>query len=128
MTKRIAAEEEIPQHFLAKILQQLVREGLLRSSKGPRGGFALRVPAEEIRLLDIVGALDGLAEYQRCVCGRGKCSDGAPCVLHGSWKTLRSRILHFLGGNTIADLAKTARQKRRSIGKQRRRRSSAAQG
>jgi len=61
MVKNIAEQEDIPAHFLAKILQQLARKGLLRSSKGPTGGFALRVDPAEIRLLDIVEALDGLA-------------------------------------------------------------------
>jgi len=49
MVKNIAEQEEIPAHFLAKILQQLARKGLLRSSKGPTGGFALRVDPSEIR-------------------------------------------------------------------------------
>ena len=42
MVKNIAEQEDIPAHFLAKILQQLARKGLLRSSKGPTGGFSLR--------------------------------------------------------------------------------------
>jgi len=120
MVKQIAAEEEIPSHFLAKILQQLARKGLLRSSKGPTGGFTLRVPADEIRLVDIVEALDGLGEYQKCTSGLAECSDDMPCALHDSWKALRSRIMDYLGRNTIADLAKTLEQKRRLLGKQRR--------
>jgi Rrf2 family protein len=120
MVKQIAAEEEIPSHFLAKILQQLARKGLLRSSKGPTGGFALRVPPDEIRLVDIVEALDGLADYQKCASGLAECSDEMPCALHDSWKALRSRIMDYLGRNTIADLAKTLEQKRRLLDKQRR--------
>jgi Rrf2 family protein len=120
MVKNIAAEEDIPAHFLAKILQQLARKGMLRSSKGPTGGFALRVPADEIRLLDIVEALDGLAEYQKCASGLADCNDDMPCSMHDSWKALRSRIMDYLGRNTIADLAKTLEQKRRLIEKQRR--------
>jgi Rrf2 family protein len=120
MVKHIAAEEEIPSHFLAKILQQLARKGLLRSSKGPTGGFALRVPADEIRLVDIVEALDGLAEYQQCAAGLAECSDDMPCPLHDSWKAVRSRIMDYLGRNTISDLAKALEQKRRLIEKQRR--------
>jgi len=61
MVKNIAEQEQIPAHFLAKILQQLARKGLLRSSKGPTGGFAMRVDPAEVRLLDIVEALDGCA-------------------------------------------------------------------
>ena len=120
MVKHIAADEEIPSHFLAKILQQLARKGLLRSSKGPTGGFSLRVAAHEIRLLDIVESLDGLQEYERCASGLAECSDEMPCALHDSWKALRSRIMDYLGRNTIADLAKALEQKRRLIDKQRR--------
>ena len=65
MVKQIAEQENIPAHFLAKILQQLARKGLLRSSKGPTGGFALRKPASEIALVHIVEALDGLADADR---------------------------------------------------------------
>ena len=85
MVKNIAEQEDIPAHFLAKILQQLARKGLLRSSKGPTGGFALRVDASEIRLLDIVEALDGLAPYQQCASGLSECSDDMPCSMHDSW-------------------------------------------
>jgi Rrf2 family iron-sulfur cluster assembly transcriptional regulator len=120
MVKQIAAEEEIPAHFLAKILQQLARKGLLRSSKGPTGGFALRLPADEMRMLDIVEALDGLTEYEKCASGLAECSDEMPCALHDAWKALRSRIMDYLGRNTIADLAKVLDQKRRVLDKQRR--------
>jgi Rrf2 family iron-sulfur cluster assembly transcriptional regulator len=120
MVKNIAAEEDIPTHFLAKILQQLARKGMLRSSKGPTGGFALRVPADEIRLLDIVEVLDGLTEYEKCASGLSECSDEMPCAMHDSWKALRSRIMDYLGRNTIADLAKALEQKRKLLDKQRR--------
>ena len=97
MVKNIAEQEDIPAHFLAKILQQLARKGLLRSSKGPTGGFALRVDPADIRLLDIVEALDGLAPYQQCASGLSECSDDMPCSMHDSWVNLRSRIMDYLG-------------------------------
>jgi Rrf2 family iron-sulfur cluster assembly transcriptional regulator len=115
MVKNIAEQENIPAHFLAKILQELARKGLLRSSKGPTGGFALRVPAADIRLLDIVEALDGLAAYQQCANGLSECSDAMPCSMHDSWIALRSRIMEYLGRNTIADLAKALDQKKRTL-------------
>jgi Rrf2 family iron-sulfur cluster assembly transcriptional regulator len=115
MVKNIAEQEEIPAHFLAKILQQLARKGLLRSSKGPTGGFALRVDPNEIRLLDIVEALDGLAPYHQCASGLSECSDDMPCSMHDSWTLLRSRIMDYLGKNTIADLAKALEVKKKNI-------------
>jgi Rrf2 family protein len=119
MVKNIAEQEEIPAHFLAKILQQLARKGLLRSSKGPTGGFALRVPASDVRLLDIVEALDGLTAYQQCASGLAECSDEMPCSMHDSWMSLRSRIMDYLGRNTIADLAKALEQKKKNLEKTR---------
>jgi Rrf2 family transcriptional regulator, iron-sulfur cluster assembly transcription factor len=115
MVKNIAQQEGIPAHFLAKILQQLARKGLLRSSKGPTGGFALRIEAGEIRLLDIVEALDGLAPYQQCASGLSECSDDMPCSMHDSWTALRSRIMDYLGKNTIADLSKALDQKKKAL-------------
>ena len=123
MVKNIAEQEDIPAHFLAKILQQLARKGLLRSSKGPTGGFALRVDANEIRLLDIVEALDGLAPYQQCASGLSECNDDMPCSMHDSWVALRSRIMDYLGRNTIADLAKALDQKKKAIAQTKQRKS-----
>jgi Rrf2 family protein len=111
MARQIAEEEQIPAHFLAKILQELTRKGLLRSNKGPSGGFSLRVPASQIKLLDLVEALDGktLAESL----------DHAPWTLD-SWTDLHSRIMDYLGRNTIADVARALDHKKAAAGKSRR--------
>ena len=119
MVKNIARECEIPAHFLAKILQQMARKGFLRSSKGPTGGFALRRPATEINLLEIVDAIDGLEDYQRCLSGLAECNDEAPCGIHDSWKKLRSRILDYLEGTTIAALAESQHKKREALARKR---------
>jgi Rrf2 family transcriptional regulator, iron-sulfur cluster assembly transcription factor len=103
MARHIAEEERIPAHFLSKILQDLTRKGMLRSSKGPSGGFALRTPASQIRLLDLVEALDGrtLAES----------FNETPWVLD-SWRDLHSRIMDYLERHTIADVARALEQKK----------------
>jgi Rrf2 family transcriptional regulator, iron-sulfur cluster assembly transcription factor len=122
MVKQIAQESDIPSHFLAKILQQLARQGFLRSSKGPTGGFVLRYPAAEINLLQIVEAIDGLADYQRCIGGMTECNDLMRCGMHDSWKALRSRIIEYLEGTTVEDLANALDQKRRVLDKAQKRR------
>ena len=111
MARQIAEQEQIPAHFLAKILQELTRKGLLRSSKGPSGGFALRTPAGHIRLLDLVEALDGhtLAESL----------DQKPWMLD-SWKDLHSRIMDYLERNTIADVARALDDKKAAAEKSKR--------
>lgn len=112
MIRRIAEDEGIPEIHLGKILQQFVRAGLLKSRKGPTGGFALRRRATDIRLIDIVTQTDGALEYQRCALGLAQCSNDRPCSIHDKWTVLRSGILEYLEGNTVAGLAKALRTKR----------------
>jgi Rrf2 family iron-sulfur cluster assembly transcriptional regulator len=121
MVKHIAAEAAIPSHFLAKILQELARDGFLQSSKGPHGGFRLHQPPEEISMLKIVEAVDGAGRYDRCIGGLPSCTDRAPCGMHDSWKALRSRIIEYLEETSIADLANSLGEKRRLLARPRRR-------
>ena len=65
----ICEGSDLPAHFIAKIFRDLVRAGLLVSAKGRGGGYALARRAEDIRLYDIVEAIDGVETYQQCVVG-----------------------------------------------------------
>jgi Rrf2 family protein len=121
LVKTIAAETGIPSHFLAKILQELARDGFLKSSKGPGGGFRLGQTADEISMLRIVEAVDGAGRFERCIGGSPECNDRALCAMHDSWKGLRSRIIEYLGGTSVADLAKALDEKRRLLARPRRR-------
>jgi len=120
MAKNIAAEGNIPGHFLAKILQDLARDGFLKSNKGPRGGFRLALPAEDLSMLRVIEAVDGAGRYDRCIGGAPECNDRAACGMHDSWKALRSRIIDYLGGTSIADLAQALGEKRRLLARPRR--------
>src|SRR5689334_13684587 len=111
MVKNIAEEEQIPSHFLAKILQQIARKGLLKSSKGPTGGFCLKVPANKLKLIDIVDAVDGLQNFNACAGGMPECNSATACSLCDRWKPVQSRILVFLGKTTIADLVRDMKKK-----------------
>jgi Rrf2 family protein len=115
LVKQIAAESDIPQHFLSKILQDLARDGFLKSSKGPGGGFRLSTAAEDISMMQIVEAVDGSGRYDRCPGGSSECSDHAACGLHDSWMPLRSRIIEYLEGTSVADLRNALGQKRRRL-------------
>ena len=121
MVKNIARESDIPTHFLAKILQQLARKGFLRSSKGPTGGFTLRRPADEINLLELVDAIDGLSEYQRCPAGMAECNDEAQCGMHEAWKELRSRIHGIFGGHVDPGRGTSGAEKESPGGREERR-------
>lgn len=96
---------EIPYHFLGKILQDLTRKRLLRSMKGPTGGFALAKPAGEITLLQVVEAVDGTGFFNECVLGFPECGGANPCPVHDRWGSLREEIQAMLLGKDIAQLA-----------------------
>jgi Rrf2 family protein len=119
MARQIAEETGIPAHFLAKILQQLAKQGMLKSSKGPTGGFSLRQAPEDIPLISIVEAIDGLSEYSRCISGMAECSDQTKCGQHEQWKALRTRIVDYLSNTSVADVAEALEQKKRQLSRQR---------
>ena len=107
----IAVAEQIPQHFLAKLMQRLARKRIVHSIKGVRGGFALALPAETVTLYMLADAIDDLVpSVNECIFRDNECSDIHNCPLHEPWKKLREQQLHFLQTISIADLVKTRTQ------------------
>ena len=104
--KEVAGKLRIPHHFLAKILQNLTRKGLLDSLKGPTGGFRLAMPAGDITLFHIVEAIDGVEFTRRCVMGLPECSGKHPCAVHAQWGDLRDGIYAMLVRQSIGEMAK----------------------
>ena len=114
-TQEIAETEGLPAPFLAKLLQQLARSGILVSVKGPKGGFGLARPPKEISLLEVVTAIDGEDGFMRCAIGLAECTDTAPCPLHDTWKPLRDQILDYMAGRSLANLAEAITRKKELI-------------
>ena len=104
--KEITNRLKTPAHFLAKILQDLTKQNILVSLKGPTGGFALSRPAEEIKLLEVVKALDGNDLLEKCAMGFPECSASAPCVIHEYWWQLREGLEKILANKGVAEVAK----------------------
>ena len=102
--KEIAKELELPVHFIGKILQDLVRKGVIASVKGPNGGFYLHRPANEINLMEVVRIIDGLETFKKCGMGMKHCSDAHPCPLHDDIKAWRNHMLKTFSTRTIQDL------------------------
>ena len=105
LSKEIATDLNIPVFFLAKILQDLARYGLLRSYKGPRGGFELARPPDKIKLIEVVQAIEGVNFGKECLLTALPCSDKNPCDLHGRWAQIRKGILQMLHEETLEQLA-----------------------
>lgn len=108
--KNLVKRLDIPYHFLGKILQDLTRKGLLRSMKGPTGGFALAMPARDITLFHIVEAIDGIDFTKSCVLGFSECSGKSPCAVHDTWSGLREGVYTMLVRENIGKLARTMKK------------------
>ncbi len=103
-TKNMAKDLKVPFHFLAKVIQKLVKSGIVHSKRGKNGGFVLKKPPEKIKLIDIVIALDGEELFKNCVLGLPDCSDKKPCPVHNYWKGIREEIKQMLSQKTVAEL------------------------
>ncbi|MFT3677631.1 MAG: Rrf2 family transcriptional regulator [Chitinophagaceae bacterium] len=94
--KDIAKGIDSPEHFIAKILQDLSRKGLLQSAKGPTGGFYLNDVSMKQSLADIVKAVDGDKIFQGCGLGLKQCSEALPCPIHHEFKRVRKQLFQML--------------------------------
>ncbi|MFQ5446837.1 MAG: RrF2 family transcriptional regulator [Saprospiraceae bacterium] len=103
--KEIAGSINSPEAFTAKILQQLRRAGLLKSVKGTAGGFELNQGGGEIKLADIVTAIDGLKVITGCGLGLEACSDEEPCPIHHKYKYIKDGLQDMLESSSLRDLS-----------------------
>lgn len=104
--REIAGLYDIPIELLAKVLQRLVRRGLLASQQGTRGGYQLaRVPLL-ISVADVIQAIDGPVTVTACSTSEGSnCEQYSKCNVRDPLWRVRERILSALGECTIAELA-----------------------
>lgn len=104
--KDIAREVDSPVAFTAKILQKLVRDGILISVKGPTGGFEIpKKRMDEIRLIEIVSCIDGDEVFTGCGLGLRECNAEFPCPVHHKFKSIRDGLKDMLSQTTIFELA-----------------------
>jgi Rrf2 family protein len=110
--KQISADLGLPTPFLAKILQQLAKQKILSSSKGPHGGFSLLRDPRNITLLDIVNTIDGNDTFTNCVMHTGTCegvnSEKKKCPLHEDYEKTRSELIRLFSHRTIDELVRKA--------------------
>ena len=101
----VAAALGTPPNYTAKTLRQLARKGLLRSVRGPHGGFALSVEAADLSVARIVHAVDEVAERPAvCLLGDRRCDGAHPCGAHRRWAELQELTGELLERTTLGDL------------------------
>ena len=111
--KAIAERQGIPIRFLEQILSALKHAGLIESSRGVRGGYRLARPAEDIRVGDVIQAVDGpITAATRVPSQQGNGNGhraGHSSIVQGVWKDVKDTVLDTLNRTTLADLSRRAR-------------------
>ena len=104
--KEISARIHSPEAFTAKILQELVRQDIIRSVKGISGGFEMDVSQlDNITLGKVVQIIDGHHELTQCMMGLSDCSESVPCPMHDQFREIRNKLNHMMKHTTVRTLA-----------------------
>jgi Rrf2 family protein len=104
----MAAAEQIPLQFLRRILQRLLKAGLVVSREGVAGGVSLRARPERIQMLDIMRVFQGQVEISECMFRRKLCANRGTCVLRRRIRAIEQRLTDEFAGISIGDLLSDA--------------------
>ena len=102
----IAKQQRVPRKFLEKIVQDLIRSGLIKSKRGSSGGYTLARPAEAISFFDVIEAIEGPFAVNACLDEHLGCDQLARCTMQGVWSDVQRKITEMLTQTTIADLTR----------------------
>jgi len=112
--KAIAQRQQISLHYLEHIIAPLIAAGMLRSTRGARGGVSLGRSPEEIRLSEVVQVLEGSIAPAECVDDPNVCSRADLCVTRDIWAEMKGAMASVLESTTLQDLVERQREKQKS--------------
>ncbi len=101
----IAARQNIPESYLEQLLATLRRAGFIRSVRGPQGGHSLLRDPQELKISEVIVALEGSILPISCLEEGSPCTTGGGCAQRDMWVQVREAILQVLDNTTLADLA-----------------------
>ena len=113
----IAHDQMIPIQFLFKILRKLMGKGIVKSFRGPNGGYALAKTPAEITFLEVMEAIDGPLTVNRCLNEMTRCMLERSCKMFGAWQRIQSHITGELSNLTIGDLLTPVAQTAQKVGR-----------
>lgn len=99
----ISKRQDISLSYLEQLFTRLRKQQLVRSTRGPGGGYSLNKPADQLAVAEIVAAVDETVDTTRCS-GASNCHDGRQCLAHELWDDLSQQIFGFLEGISLQDL------------------------
>lgn len=106
----ISERQQISLSYLEQLFAKLRRFGLVKSVRGPGGGYLLGMPVEKMAIGMIIAAVNENISATKCK-GKGNCQGGITCLTHSLWEQLSEEIEAFLNGITIADLVNKQTQR-----------------
>lgn len=104
LKKDICLEQAVTPAFLTKILQPLIKAGIVGSQRGVGGGFYLIKEPTEVTLYDIIAVQEGPLYLNLCLVRDGACDRDLFCPVHGAWKEIREGFAGLLQNHTFAQL------------------------
>ncbi|HHF3661693.1 TPA: Fe-S cluster assembly transcriptional regulator IscR [Haemophilus influenzae] len=109
----ISERQHISLSYLEQLFAKLHKDGLVKSVRGPGGGYQLGLPSEQISVGMIIAAVNENIHVTKCL-GRENCKNGVECLTHELWEDLSLRIESFLNEITLAELVNKRNVKRQS--------------
>jgi Rrf2 family protein len=101
---QIAAATGAPRNYLGKTLNSLVKAGVLRSARGPQGGFTLAIPADRLTIARVIDCFVDPRPHTRCLLGNRPCDGTKPCAAHRTWESINNERRLPLARTTVAAL------------------------
>ena len=109
----ISERQHISLSYLEQLFAKLRRDGLVKSVRGPGGGYRLALPTDQISIGMVISAVNENINVTRCL-GKGNCKNGVECLTHTLWEDLSNRIESFLNEITLAELVSKRESKRQT--------------
>jgi Rrf2 family protein len=103
----IAREQNVPRKFLEKIIQDLMRRGLIKSKRGSCGGYTLARLPDEISFYDVIEALEGPITVNACMDDELSCDQLPRCAMVGVWSEIQQKVTEVFTRTTLAKLSRT---------------------
>ena len=109
--KEIAQRQQIPLPYLEHLIGPLVQTGIVKTTRGIRGGVSLVKPPQEIILSEVIQVLEGSISPVGCVDNTKICTRSDLCVTHDIWGEIKEAINNVLESITLQDLVERQKQK-----------------
>ncbi|MCP4293189.1 MAG: Rrf2 family transcriptional regulator [bacterium] len=109
--QKLSDELNIPYKFLGRLMGRLRDAGFVESVRGKSGGYRIKKMLDQIHLEQIIDAVEGLENFDRCLLGFDTCDANNPCPMHEFWIGPKENIQSMMADVTLADMVKSSGKK-----------------